>query len=154
MSEIHSVYPAAVRWEGGRRGRASSTDGLPALSVAAPPSFGGPSGVWSPEHLFVLSATACWMTTFLAVAQASKVEVAAVECSGTGTLVRDDDRRFRIGDIVLRPIVTVFREEDRERVIRLIHKAEAACLIRNSIRSDVALESQVMVKPAPSAVPA
>jgi peroxiredoxin-like protein len=148
MSEVHSSYPVAVRWEGERRGRASSVDGLPELSVAPPPAFGGPAGLWSPEHLFVLAATTCWMTTFLAVAQASKLEVAAIDCSGRGILDKGEDRRYRIASIALRPTVTVFHEEDRERATRLIEKAEAACLIRNSIRSEVTLEPEVLVTPA------
>lgn len=145
MSEIHSSYPVAVRWEGGRSGVGSSSDGLPDLKVGSPPPFGGPSGVWSPEHLFVLAAATCWMTTFLAVASASKFEVAAIDCSGIGTVVKGDDRRFQISKIVLRPRVTIDREEDRERAGRLIEKAEAACLIRNSMKSDVTLEPEVLV---------
>lgn len=145
MSETHSSYPVAVRWESGRRGIGTSLDGLPPLPVASPPAFGGPAGVWSPEHLFVLSAASCWMTTFLAVAQASKLEVEAIECAGEGALDKGEDRRFRISRIVLRPRVTVLRAEDRERAARLIEKAEAACLIRNSIRSEVTLQSEVFV---------
>ncbi len=147
MSDVHSHYPVSVRWEGERRGQASSPDGLPDLVVAAPPSFGGPAGVWSPEHLFVLSVATCCMTTFLAVAEASKLEVTAVECGGNGTLERGEDRRFWISTLVLRPRVTLVREEDRERGLRLIAKAESACLIHNSIRTQVTLESEVLVNP-------
>lgn len=148
MSDVHSQYPVSVRWESGRRGLASSSDGLPDLAVSAPPSFGGPAGVWSPEHLFVLSVTTCWMTTFLAVAEASKLDVVAVECGGDGTLEKGEDRRFWISKLVLRPRVTLVREEDRDRGLRLIAKAEAVCLIHNSIRTEVTLEPEVVVGPA------
>lgn len=151
MSEVHSTYPVAVRWEGEKRGLGSSTDGLPDLKVASPPAFGGPAGVWSPEHLFVLSATTCWMSTFLAVAQASGLEIVAVDCAGEGVLDKGEDRRIRISRIALKPQVTIVREEDRERAGRLIEKAEAACLIRNSIRSEVTLASELLVEaPAPA----
>jgi len=146
MSEVHSTYPVAVQWEGERRGFGSSPDGLPGLKVASPPAFGGPAGEWSPEHLFVLSAASCWMTTFLAVAQASSLEIAAVECSGEGVLDKGEDRRFRISLIALKPRVTIVHEADRERAGRLIEKAEALCLIRNSIRSEVTLAPQVCVE--------
>lgn len=86
------------------------------------------------------------MTTFLAVAQASKLEVAAIDCSGTGVLEKGDDRRYQISRILLRPQVTVQHEEDRERAGRLIEKAEAACLIRNSMKSAISLEPEVLVK--------
>jgi peroxiredoxin-like protein len=145
MSEAHSSYAVSVRYEGGRRGLASSDDGLPALAVSAPPSFGGPPGIWSPEHLFVLAAASCWMTTFVAVAENSKLEFAAVVCSGVGALEKGDDRRFWIPRIILRPRVAILREEDRERAMRLIEKAEAACLISNSMKTAVILEPEITV---------
>jgi len=85
------------------------------------------------------------MTTFLAVAAASKLEVTAVECGGEGVLEKGEDRRFRISRIHLKPRVAVAREEDRERAARLIEKAESACLIRNSIRSEVVLSAETRV---------
>jgi organic hydroperoxide reductase OsmC/OhrA len=146
MSEVHSTYPVAVQWEGEKRGFASSPDGLPGLKVAAPPAFGGPAGEWSPEHLFVLSAAACWMTTFLAVSSASSLEITAVECPGEGVLERGDDRRFFISSIALKPRVTIVHERDRDRAVRLLEKAEAACLISNSMRCVVTLAPEVLVE--------
>lgn len=145
MLEVHSTYPVAVHWEGEKRGLGSSPDGLPDLKVASPPAFGGPGGFWSPEHLFVLSAATCWMSTFLAVAQASGLEVVTVDCAGEGILDKGENRRFRISRIDLKPRVSITREEDRERAGRLIEKAEAACLIRNSIRTEVTLAPEVLV---------
>jgi peroxiredoxin-like protein len=148
VSGIHSRYPVSVRWDGERRGRGSSPDGLPDLAVASPPSFGGPPGHWTPEHLFVLAATTCWVTTFLAVVAASKLDLAALDCSGSGTLEQGDDRRFWISGIVLRPRVTLMREEDRDRARRLAEKAESLCLIRNSIRTEVTMEAEILVNAA------
>ena len=145
MSEVHSRYPVAVRWSQGREATGSSADGLPTLALASPPAFGGPAGTWTPEHLYVLAATTCWLTTFLAVAELSKLEFEAVEAAGEGVLERGGDRRFWMASIVLRPRVSVRREEDRERALRLIEKAENACLIRNSVRSAITLEPEVVV---------
>lgn len=152
MPEIHSRYSVAVHWHAGREGRATSADRLPELAVASPPAFGGPAGVWTPEHLFVLAAAACWMTTFLAVAELSKLEFEAVEAGGEGVLERGEDRKYVIARITLRPRVTIRRESDRERALRLIEKAENACLIRNSVRTEITLEPEVRL--APAAAPA
>lgn len=145
MSEIHSTYPVAVRWKGDSRGVASSTDGLPEIAVASPPAFDGPAGVWSPEHLFVLAAASCWMTTFLVLARLSKLPVRAVTAEAEGSVERREDRRFHIPRIVLRPRVTIEGEADQERALKLIEKAEAACLIRNSVRTEITLEPAVVV---------
>ena len=145
MSEAHSRYPVAIRWTSGKEGVASSVDGLPELPVASPPSFGGPAGVWSPEHLFVLSAAACWMTTFRAIAEASSLDVVAVEADAEGFLEKGVDRRYSIPRLTLRPVVTVRREADRDKAMRLIEKAEQACLIARSMRAAVTLEGRVEV---------
>lgn len=145
MSEVHSTYPVAVRWSGDRRGLASSSDGLPELAVASPPAFDGPAGVWSPEHLFVLAAASCWMTTFLAVAKLSKLPVRAVTAEAEGSVERREDRRFHIARILLRPRVTLDVEADRERALRLIEKAESVCLVRNSVRTEITLEPAVVI---------
>jgi len=145
MSELHSTYPVSVRWTGGKQGVAVSDDGLPELEVASPPQFGGPGGRWTPEHLFVEAATACWMTTFLTVAELSRLAVAEVSATGEGQLEKGDDRRFSIARIVLRPRVAVAREEDRDKALRLVQKAEDACLIARSMRSEIVLEPEVVV---------
>jgi len=148
MSEPHSTYTVGVRWTGGKEGVAAAPDGLPDISIASPTSFGGPEGHWTPEHFFVGAATACWMTTFLAIAELSKLDVVAVAASGLGQLEKGEDRRFSIPRIELSPHVTIRREEDRDKALRLIEKAEAACLVARSMRAVVSLAPEVEVAAA------
>jgi peroxiredoxin-like protein len=148
MSEIHSTYRFSVRWQDGKLGLAGSPDGLPDIEIASPPQFGGPGGRWTPEHFFVGAATSCWLTTFLAIADLSRLEIAAVEAAAEAVLERGDDRRFSITRIVLRPRVTVRREGDRDRAARLIRKAEDSCLVARSMRAAVVLEPEVAVDDA------
>ncbi|MEO8195985.1 MAG: OsmC family protein [Thermoanaerobaculia bacterium] len=147
MSELHSTYAVAIDWTEGKAGVIRSPDGLPDLAVASPPQFGGPGGSWTPEHLFISSATACWLTTFLAVAELSKLPVAGVSVAAEGFLEKGDDRRFAITRIVLKPHVILRREEDREKAVRLIQKAEDACLVARSMRTTVELAPEVSVRP-------
>ncbi len=145
MPELHSTYDVSVRWTGAKQATAHAPDGLPDLEIASPPQFGGPGGRWTPEHFFVGSAVACWLTTFLAIAELSKFAPVAIAASGQAFLEKGDDRRFAITRIVLRPHVTVRREDDRERALRLIQKAEDACLVARSMRTVVELEPTVDV---------
>ena len=145
MSELHSTYPFSIRWREGKRGLASAPDGLPDIEVASPPQFGGPGRHGTPEHLVVGAATSCWLTTFLAIAELSKLDFVAVEAAGEGFLERGDDKRFSIPRMVLRPRVTVRREEDRDRALRIIRKAEESCLVARSMRTVIALEPEVSV---------
>ncbi len=148
MSEIHSTYRFSVRWQDGKLGLASAPDGLPDIEIASPPQFGGPGGRWTPEHFFVGAAASCWLTTFLAIADLSRLEIAAVEAAAEGVLERGDDKRFSITRIVLRPRVTVRRDGDRDRALRLIRKAEESCLVARSMLAAVALEPEVAVDDA------
>lgn len=115
-------------------------DGLPALEVASPPEFGGPKGVWSPEHLFVAAISACLMTTFRSIAGRSGVEVVGYSDSPTGRLVRGDDGLYSIDLVTLRPTVSVSAGSRADRAIRLLEKAERVCLVSRSVRCEVVLE--------------
>ena len=89
MEQHH--YPVDVTWESDKQGRAGSPDGLPAVTVASPPEFGGPGGLWSPEHLFVAALASCYMTTYLAIAERSRLEVAGLAVPAVVVDVRPYD---------------------------------------------------------------
>lgn len=120
-------------------------DGLPTLHVASPPQFGGPEHVWSPEHLFVASVSACLMTTFRAIAANSNLEVLDYSDDAVGNLVQDEDRRFRIDSVLLRPRVVIADPNRVDRALRFLEKAEEACLISRSLRCTVSMEAAVEV---------
>lgn len=143
MEQHH--YPVGVTWESGKQGRAGSPDGLPAVTVASPPEFGGPGGLWSPEHLFVAALASCYMTTYLAIAERSRLEVAGLAVPAEGRLVQGEDRRYSIDRVVLRPVIRIRDEADREKAERIAHKSEEVCLITRSVRSEVVLEATIEV---------
>lgn len=138
-------YPVQITWEGAKKGRLGSSDGLPEIAVSSPPQFGGPEGLWSPEHLFVAAIASCYMTTFQAIAAASRLEIAGLEVPAEGRLVQGEDRRFSIDRVVLRPVIRIRDEADRDKTERIAHKSEEACLITRSVRSEVTLEATIEV---------
>lgn len=148
MIERHD-YPVTLRWIGGKEGLAGSPDRLPELGVASPPEFGGPEHEWSPEHLFVASAASCFMTTFLAMAEMSHLELDGLEVPASGTLVRGEDRRYAIERIEITPRIVLADEADRDKAARLAVKAEDVCLITRSMRSEVEVHPTFETKPEP-----
>lgn len=48
-------------------------------------------------------------------------------------------------EIILKPVLTIPNEEDREKAEKVMVKAERACLISNSITSEVNLETKVLI---------
>ncbi len=140
--ENHS-YNVALKWKGGRIGEMSSPELPSRIEVATPPEFDkGVAGIWSPEHLFTASVLSCFMTTFLAVAEFSKLEFTKFDCKAEGTLSKVDGK-YLMTNIILRPELTVTDEDKVERALRILDKSEKACLISNSIRTEVTLEPVV-----------
>jgi len=130
-------YQVSLNWKEGRIGTMSS-DTLPLkIEVATPPEFDkGVPGIWSPEHLFTASVLSCFMTTFLAVADYSKLEIEKLTCKAEGIL-QNIDGKFLMTEVILKPTINILKEEDREKTEKIILKAEKACLISNSITSKV-----------------
>ncbi len=143
MDNAH-YYNTKVVWTEGREGTLTEPT-MPAIEVATPPEF--PNGVpntWSPEHLYVASANICLMTTFLAIAENSKLDFKSFECDGVGKLEKVDGR-FMISEIVLKPKVVVAEEKDIDRAKRIVEKAENHCLISNSIKTEIKLDMEVII---------
>lgn len=137
-------YETSVEWTGERRGEARAP-GLPTLAVTAPPEFQGHEGFWTPEHLFVAAVNSCLMTTFLAIAQMSKLNFVAFRSHAQGKLEKVEGQGFQITQIVLRPHLTIAQERDRERAERILEKAERHCLISSSIKATVRMEPTISV---------
>jgi peroxiredoxin-like protein len=143
MQPLPHHYDA--RLAGGPSGYATvSVAGIPDLKSEAPLDFGGPGDAWSPEHLLMAAVQTCFLLTLRAVAKASKVEFTALELEGQGTVDRKDGG-LRFTEIVLRPRLTVPAGVDRERAIRVLEKAERACLVSASLSTPVRLEPEVLL---------
>jgi len=150
--DIH-YYNVDVTWTQDRKGLLSSpelrTPGKEEnndIEVATPPEFPkGIPGIWSPEHLFTAAVSSCLMTTFLSIAENSKLEFTHFECKSKGKLEKSEGR-FMISEIILEPEVTLVNENDREKAERILQKSEAACLISNSIRSKITMTPSIRVK--------
>ncbi len=143
MSDTH-YYEVSVKWESDRIGELTSPS-LQNVKVATPPEFPkGVPGIWSPEHLFVAAANSCLMTTFLAIAENSKLDFSSFTCGAKGKLEKVDGK-FMISEIELMPQVKVKEEADKERAMRIIEKSEKACLISNSMKSNIVLKPEVIL---------
>jgi len=139
------IYEVDVNWVSNRVGVLHSPELNDEVDVATPPQF--PKGVekiWSPEHLFTAAVNSCLMTTFLAIAENSKLEFDSFASKALGKLEMIDNK-YIMSEITLIPQLTITREEDRERALRVLQKSEAACLISNSIKSAIVFKPEITV---------
>jgi peroxiredoxin-like protein len=135
-------YRARAVWSSGREGQVGG-EGVPqALDFSAPPEFQGKAGAWTPEHLLMAAVASCFITTFRAIAEYSHFEFSGLEVAAEGTLSKAEGG-FRFTKIVVHPELTVRAEQDRERGLRLLDKAERACLISRSLNAEISLEPRV-----------
>ena len=138
-------YNVKVNFEKDRMGLMSSPVLDSTIKVATPPEFPkGMQGIWSPEHLLVAAVNSCLMTTFLAIAENSKLNFAKFESNADGKLELVDGK-YMISEIVLSPDLLIYHESDREKAMRILQKSEAACLISNSIKSRIVFEPEINV---------
>jgi peroxiredoxin-like protein len=145
-------YNVQIQWSNDRKGvmcspelSNSSDQKNGCIEVATPPEFPkGIPGIWSPEHLFTAAVSSCLMTTFLSIAENSKLEFSSFQCNSKGKLDQVDGK-FLMTEVILEPTVTISHEKDRERAERVLSKAEAACLISNSIKSKVTMLPKILV---------
>ena len=107
--------------------------------------------VWTPEHFFSSAVATCFITTFQAIAAYSKFEAHALEVSVEGQ-VEKTEGGFRFTRVTIRPLLAINGESDRERGLRLLEKAEKACLVSRSLQSQIILEPQVVLAPAATPV--
>jgi len=138
------MYEAEAVWVGERRMQVRSP-GAPVLEVSSPPEFQGQAGVWTPETLFVASVNACFVLTFMAIAHLSKLPIADLRVSAWGKLEKSEGAGYQITEILIKPLLRVRSEADRERAERLLEKAEQNCFISNSIKAVVRLEPEIVV---------
>lgn len=146
--EAH-YYNVDINWNQDRKGVMCSPELIrdtdTCIEVATPPEFPkGMPGIWSPEHLFTAAVSSCLMTTFLAIAENSRLDFLSFNCKSKGKLDRVDGK-FLMTEIILEPTVTIADEKMRGRTERILNKSEAACLISNSIKSKVTMIPNIKI---------
>lgn len=143
--EAHHEYRVHAFGAGGRNGVVSAEGVLSSISFSPPPEFLGEPGRWTPEHFLVAAVASCFVSTFSGVAEKSHLEFGSFKLDAEGVL-GNEDGTWRFTEIKLRPVVSILKEEDRQRVIRLLEKAEKSCLIARSLQCKVALFPAVQIK--------
>ena len=143
MSETKVFYyETEVEWTKEKAGQIKGPT-LATITVGAPPEFKGQEGQWTPEHLFVASINTCFMLTFLAIAENSKLPLVSFTSTAKGKLEKVAGSGYQITEIVVKPRIVIASFEDLGRMPRVLEKAKENCFISKSIKSTVRLEPQI-----------
>lgn len=141
--EAH-YYQVDLKWMNDRKGIIYSPELKEEIEVATPPQFDkGIEGIWSPEHLLTAAVNSCFMTTFLAIAENSRLEFSHFECQAKGKLEQVEGKLL-MTEVLLDATLKISNVADKEKAERVLQKSEAACLISNSIKAKVLLQTNII----------
>lgn len=129
-------------WESGRKGLVAAPQIEPAIRFSSPPEFKGDPGLWTPEHFLLAAVGSCFVVTFYALAERSKIEFGKLNLSVEGRLGKFEGRLSFL-QIVVQPTVTVFQAQDRERAYGLLERTEHGCLVARTLNCPVLMEPLV-----------
>jgi organic hydroperoxide reductase OsmC/OhrA len=133
----------SARAEAGRtKGVVISSGGVPSLRTAPPPEFGGPGDQWSPETLAVAAIADCIVMTFQAIAAAKRFAYSDLVCDVQGKL----DRQGRVTSFTEFRIKVRLDVPDAAAALDaqgLLAKAKEQCLLTNSLKAAVYLETTI-----------
>ncbi len=143
MSQKH-LYQVDLKWKEGRIGELSSPVLDTTIECATPPEFAnGVANIWSPEHFYAAAISSCFMTTFLAIAENSRIEFENFECT-TEIKLELVDRKYLITQAEILPKVKLVNQEQKERMLRVIEKTKENCLVTNSMKTEIILTPEIL----------
>lgn len=142
MSQIHT-YQVHLKWKEGRIGEVSSPELEQTIECATPPEFAnGVPNIWSPEHFYTAAINSCFMTTFLAIAESSRIEFESFQCETEITL-EIVDKKFMITKAKIQPKVILKDSDKKDRMSRVLDKTKEHCLVTNSMKTEVTLVPEI-----------
>ena len=137
-------YETTLVWEGGSRAAIWSGE-RPVLVGGPPPEFDGEPGWWSPEHLLLSAANLCLMTTYMALAKKTGLQVANYRSAAEGLLEKTKEG-IVFTRITLR--VRIDAPPDRlEEARKLLETAKKYCIVSNALKRPVEVEAEINAVP-------
>jgi len=155
---VMSRHRAKLLWNRGDtvflRGRYSREhtwmfDGGAIIAASSSPSLvptphSNPANV-DPEEAYVAAISSCHMLTFLYLASQRGLQIDSYQDDAVGEITKDETGNAWISEVTLNAKVTYSgaRQAMCGEIDRLHHLAHEQCIIANSIRSEVTVNSEV-----------
>lgn len=105
----------------------------------------GHEGEWAPEHLLLLAAESCFMSTLLGLARDEGVEVLGYVSNGQLHVPRDPLAPLTM---LLTPCIVVLTDKDAERIRTLALRAKERSVVARSLGECLSVALDVRAVPA------
>lgn len=119
--------------------------GKPNLKGSADHAFRGDKTKHNPEELLVASLSSCHMLWYLHLCAVEGVVVTDYVDEAEGMMVEKRDMGGFFQRVLLKPKVTVQKEEMVQKALDLHHKAHINCFIANSVNFPVEHEATILI---------
>ena len=139
------TYEVNLKWTGKTKGILSSTILPKEIAVVALEDYHTTiDGIWSPEHLLIAKINSCLMSTFLTIAENSKLDFLSYESKSICSVEIIQAKYFLI-EIVLKPKVVIPCSQNLERVKQILEMSKNVCLISNAIKTPIRFDPEIIV---------
>ena len=137
MGQQHS-FTLGASWEGGFFGNGHLEGRGLATEISLPPEFGGPKIGTNPEEMLIGSAMNCYLITLADVLDKRRFPVTSLTLQSEG-IVTVESGNYHFSKIIHRPRIVLADGEPGtiEAAEQAAHRAEALCMISNTMRGNV-----------------
>src|SRR5436190_15963098 len=130
-----ALYTAEATVTGGRaNGHGCTNDGGLDVQLRSPKELGGDGGGTNPEQLFAIGYAACFESALGVVGRRARVEVGDVSIDSHVSLLRNEQRGFKLA---VELDVTLPQVQDPEQATRLVADAHQVCPYSNATRGNI-----------------
>ena len=144
MSEEPRRYDVRVSWSH-EEGGTVLVDNKPSIKVVRPQGGESTPSLYTPEHLFVASATVCFMNSFIYFTRRMRIEFESFQCEATGFLEKVG-RSFEVTRITTRSKIVIGSEDLRPKFTRALKLGAKYCFVANSMKCPVEHDNEIIVK--------
>ncbi|MFC4023494.1 OsmC family protein [Oceanobacillus longus] len=146
MAEHH--FHLKADWPGGRNSEGYIEAGNLKTKISIPPEMDGPGIGTNPDEMLLGAAATCYIITLAALIERAELPLYEMSLESEGIV---EVRRgiFKYKKIIHRPTVSLKEtatDEQREKLAKLVVKAEKSCMISRAIQGNVELELQANLK--------
>jgi organic hydroperoxide reductase OsmC/OhrA len=103
------------------------------ITVAVPPEFSGPGGGFSPEDIYAMALTNCFVATFKVYAEKSRLEFNNIQIETTLKVDRNEKGHPWMAEAELKVELTGVSQTENAK--RLLEKTSQGCMILNSVNT-------------------
>jgi organic hydroperoxide reductase OsmC/OhrA len=145
MEDLKYSFEINAVWSDDKTVQVSSPDFKEPITTTIPPPFtNGIGGHWSAEHLFLASLASCFAHTFQIIANLSELPFDSFTCNISGDAEKID-KVFAFHSVKLFPTLIIPLETYRNKAESVLEKAERNCIIANSVKTQIIIETKILV---------